>query len=156
MNKGTKIIITTIQKFPYIIDKLGTLKDKNYAIIIDEAHSSTSGKNMAALTTSLTLEEAQKLDEEAEANETDAEEKLLQKLLVLVNNQTLAFAFTATPKGSTLKMFGTEDAEGKPQPFHIYSMKQAIQEGFILDVLRNYVTYKTYFRIAKNRRRPRV
>ena len=103
LNKGTKIIITTIQKFPYIIDKLGTLKDKNYAIIIDEAHSSTSGKNMAALTTSLTLEEAQKLDEEAEANETDAEEKLLQKLLVLVNNQTLAFAFTATPKGSTLK-----------------------------------------------------
>ena len=96
LNKGTKIIITTIQKFPYIIDKLGTLKDKNYAIIIDEAHSSTSGKNMAALTTSLTLEEAQKLDEEAEANETDAEEKLLQKLLVLVNNQTLAFAFTAT------------------------------------------------------------
>ena len=103
MNKGTKIIITTIQKFPYIIDKLGTLKDKNYAIIIDEAHSSTSGKNMAALTTSLTLEEAQKLDEEAEANETDAEEKLLQKLLVLVNNQTLAFCIYSYAKRQHIK-----------------------------------------------------
>ncbi|EEK76916.1 Type III restriction protein res subunit [Bacillus cereus R309803] len=150
LNKGTKIIITTIQKFPYIIDKLGTLKDKNYAIIIDEAHSSTSGKNMAALTTSLTLEEAQKLDEEAEANETDAEEKIIAEITRVGKQQNISFfAFTATPKGSTLKMFGTEDAEGKPHPFHIYSMKQAIQEGFILDVLRNYVTYKTYFRIAK-------
>ncbi|MGM0878879.1 MAG: type I restriction endonuclease subunit R [Bacillota bacterium] len=150
LNKGTKIIITTIQKFPYILDKLGTLKNKNFAIIIDEAHSSTSGKNMAALTTSLTLEEAQKLDEEAEANETNPEEKILDEITRVGKQPNISFfAFTATPKGSTLKMFGTEDAEGKPHPFHLYSMKQAIQERFILDVLKNYVTYKTYFRVAK-------
>jgi type I restriction enzyme, R subunit len=150
LNKGTKIIITTIQKFPYILDKLGTLKNKNFAIIIDEAHSSTSGKNMAALTTSLTLEEAQKLDEEAEANETDAEEKILDEITRVGKQPNISFfAFTATPKGSTLKMFGTEDAEGRPRPFHLYSMKQAIQEGFILDILKNYVTYKAYYRVAK-------
>ncbi|MGG1659267.1 type I restriction endonuclease subunit R [Brevibacillus sp. NRS-1366] len=150
LNKGTKIIITTIQKFPYILDKLSTLKEKSYAIIIDEAHSSTSGKNMAALTTSLTLEEAQKLDEESEANETDTEEKILAEITRVGKQPNISFfAFTATPKGSTLKMFGTEDEGGKPRPFHLYSMKQAIQEEFILDVLKNYVTYKTYFRIAK-------
>lgn len=150
LNKGTKIIITTIQKFPYILDKLGTLKDKNYGIIIDEAHSSTSGKNMAALTTSLTLEEAQKLDEQAEANETDVEEKIIEEInRVGVQPNISFFAFTATPKGSTLKMFGTEDDQGKPHPFHLYSMKQAVQEGFILDVLKNYVTYKTYYKVAK-------
>ncbi|MBM7620168.1 type I restriction enzyme R subunit [Bacillus tianshenii] len=150
LNKGVKIIITTIQKFPYILDKLGTLKDKRYAIIIDEAHSSTSGKNMAALTTSLTLEEAQKLDEEAEANERDTEEKILDEINRVGKQSNISFfAFTATPKGSTLKMFGTEDAKGKPHPFHLYSMKQAIQEGFIIDVLKNYTTYKMYYRVAK-------
>jgi type I restriction enzyme, R subunit len=150
LNKGIKIIITTIQKFPYILDKLETLKHKNYAIIIDEAHSSTSGKNMAALTTSLTLEEAQKLDEEAEAKETDTDEKILAEITRVGKQPNVSFfAFTATPKGSTLKMFGTEDAKGESQPFHLYSMKQAIQERFILDVLNNYVTYKTYFRVAK-------
>ena len=150
LNKGTKIIITTIQKFPYILDKLSTLKDKNYAIIIDEAHSSTSGKNMAALTTSLTLEEAQKLDEEAEANETDTEEAIVDEITRIGKQTNISFfAFTATPKGSTLKMFGTEGEDGIPRPFHMYTMKQAIQEKFILDVLKNYVTYKTYFKIAK-------
>ena len=104
LNRGTKIIITTIQKFPYILDKLGTLKDKNYAIIIDEAHSSTSGKNMAALTTSLTLEEAQRLDEEVEANEIDTEEKILAEINRVGKQTNISFfAFTATPKGSTLK-----------------------------------------------------
>ncbi|WP_066061420.1 type I restriction endonuclease subunit R [Neobacillus soli] len=150
LNKGIKIIITTIQKFPYILDKLGTLKDKNYAIIIDEAHSSTSGKNMAALTTTLTLEEAQKLDEEAEENQIDADEKILDEINRVGKQSNISFfAFTATPKGSTLKMFGTEDAEGKPHPFHLYSMKQAIQEGFIIDILKNYVSYKTYYKVAK-------
>lgn len=149
LNKGTKIIITTIQKFPYILDKLGTL-NKHYAIIIDEAHSSTSGKNMAALTTSLTLEEAQRMDEEAEANELDTEDKILEDIQRIGKQANISFfAFTATPKGSTLKMFGTEDHEGKPRPFHLYSMKQAIQEGFILDVLKNYMTYKMYYRVAK-------
>ncbi|MGG3269860.1 DEAD/DEAH box helicase family protein [Priestia aryabhattai] len=149
LNKGTKIIITTIQKFPYILDKLGTL-NKHYAIIIDEAHSSTSGKNMAALTTSLTLEEAQRMDEEAEANELDTEDKILEDIQRIGKQANISFfAFTATPKGSTLKMFGTEDHEGKPRPFHLYSMKQAIQEGFIIDVLKNYMTYKLYYRVAK-------
>ena len=103
MNKGTKIIITTIQKFPYIIDKLGTLKDKNYAIIIDEAHSSTSGKNMAALTTSLTLEEAQKLDEEAEANETDAEEKIIAEITRVGKQPNISFCIYSYAKRQHIK-----------------------------------------------------
>ncbi|QHA90169.1 DEAD/DEAH box helicase family protein [Bacillus sp. N1-1] len=150
LNNGIKIIITTIQKFPYILDKLGTLRDKSYGIIIDEAHSSTSGKNMAALTTSLTLEEAQKMDAETEANERDTEDKIIDELSRVGKQPNVSFfAFTATPKGSTLKMFGSEDGKGKPRPFHLYSMKQAIEEGFIIDVLKNYVTYKTYYRVAK-------
>lgn len=149
LNKGTKIIITTIQKFPYILDKLKTLSDKNFAIVIDEAHSSTSGRNMGALTQSLTLEEAQKLDEDLE-DEKDLEDKIIDEIKSQgIQDNISFFAFTATPKGSTLKMFGRKDKSGKESEFHLYSMKQAIQEGFILDVLKKYTTYKTYYRVSK-------
>ncbi|MCD5324452.1 MULTISPECIES: type I restriction endonuclease subunit R [Pontibacillus] len=150
LNNETKIIITTIQKFPYILDKLGTLKDKNYAIIIDEAHSSTSGKNMAALTTGLTLEEAAELDQNEEKNTRDTEDQIVEDIRRIGKQENISFfAFTATPKGSTLRMFGTEGEDGKPRPFHLYSMKQAIEEGFIMDVLQNYMTYNMYYRVAK-------
>ncbi|WP_408954775.1 type I restriction endonuclease subunit R [Natroniella sp. ANB-PHB2] len=150
LNKGTKIIISTIQKFPYILDKVAGTEDKNYAIVIDEAHSGSTGKNMLALKESLSLEEAAELDKKAEENTKDAEDKINEELAKIQNVDSISiFAFTATPKGSTLKLFGTPNQEGKPQAFHLYSMKQAIEEGFILDVLENYMTYKMYYKVNK-------
>lgn len=150
LNKGAKIIITTIQKFPFILDKVNDLRDRNYAIIIDEAHSSTTGKNIDALTYSLSLEEAERLDEEAEKNEKDTEDKILEDIeRVGIQKNISFFAFTATPKPSTSIKFGRKNKNGRPEPFHLYSMKQAIEEGFILDVLKNYTTYKRYYKIAK-------
>ncbi|MCK8825505.1 type I restriction endonuclease subunit R [Fuchsiella alkaliacetigena] len=150
LNKGTKIIISTIQKFSYILDKVAGTKDKNYAIVIDEAHSGSTGKNMLSLKESLSLEEASRLDRQAEENTKDAEDKINEELAKVQDVQSISiFAFTATPKGSTLKLFGTTNQEGDPQAFHIYSMKQAIEEGFILDVLENYMTYKMYYKVNK-------
>lgn len=138
---NTKIIATTIQKFPYIVDELKNLKEKNFAIIIDEAHSSTSGKNMQAINKSLGSG-----DEDYE--ETDdiitAEIKKSRK-----QNNVSMFAFTATPKPTTLRMFGRLNKYGQYEAFHLYSMKQAIEEGFILDVLANYTTYNTMYRVNK-------
>jgi type I restriction enzyme R subunit len=150
INKGTKIIISTIQKFPYILDEVAGTEEKNYAIVIDEAHSGSTGKNMLALKESLSLEEAAELDQRAEENTKDAEDKINEELAKVQNVDSISiFAFTATPKGSTLKLFGTTNQEGKPQAFHLYSMKQAIDEEFILDVLQNYMTYKMYYKVNK-------
>ncbi len=150
ITNGTKIIITTIQKFPYILDKVSDTKDKKYAIIIDEAHSSTAGKNMLSLKESLSLEEAAEQDEIISENIPDVEDKINEKLSQIQDMSTLSiFGFTATPKQTTLKLFGTKNKEGQFEPFHVYSMKQAIEEGFILDVLTNYTPYSTYFKINK-------
>jgi type I restriction enzyme R subunit len=150
IEKGTKIIISTIQKFPYILEKLSGTKGKKYAIVIDEAHSSTSGKNIMALKESLSLEEAAQIASKEEAQEIDAEDKINMELERFVDNSNISFfAFTATPKGTTLKLFGKQGDDGKYYPFHIYSMKQAIEEGFILDVLKNYMTYKMYYSVNK-------
>jgi len=150
LEKGTKIIISTIQKFPYILDKISGTKGKKYAIVIDEAHSSTSGRNIMALKESLTLEEAAEIASKEEAEEIDTEDKINMELEKFVDNSNVSFfAFTATPKGTTLRLFGTQREDGKYYPFHIYSMKQAIEEGFILDVLKNYMTYKMYYNVNK-------
>lgn len=150
IENGTKIIISTIQKFPFILDKLSGTKDKKYAIVIDEAHSSTSGRNIMALKESLSLEEAAEIASKEEAEEVDAEDKINKELERFVDNSTISFfAFTATPKGTTLRLFGSQEQDGKYYPFHIYSMKQAIEEGFILDVLKNYMTYKMYYNVNK-------
>ena len=149
IDKGTKIIISTIQKFPFILDKLAGTKGKKYAIVIDEAHSSTSGRNIMALKESLTQEEALEVASNEEADELDAEDKINMELEKFVDNSNVSFfAFTATPKATTLRLFGTE-REGKYYPYHLYSMRQAIQEGFILDVLKNYMTYKMYYNVNK-------
>lgn len=150
IEKGTKIIISTIQKFPFILDKLAGTKGKRYAIVIDEAHSSTSGRNIMALKESLTQEEALEAASEAEAEEVDTEDKINMELEKFVDNSNVSFfAFTATPKATTLRLFGTQGEDGKYYPYHVYSMKQAIQEGFILDVLQNYMTYKMYYNVNK-------
>lgn len=138
---NTKIIGTTIQKFPYIVDSVKGLKDKRFAVIIDEAHSSTAGKNMAAIT--MTLGNGAEIS-------YDAEDMIVDEISKNGKQPNVSmFAFTATPKPTTLQLFGRENAYGQKSAFHLYSMKQAIEEGFILDVLQNYVTYDTYFKLNK-------
>lgn len=150
LEKGTKIIISTIQKFPYILEKLSGTKGKNYAIVIDEAHSSTSGRSIMALKESLSLEEASELATKEEAEEVDSEDKINAELEKFADQDHISFfAFTATPKGTTLRLFGTQASDEKYYPFHVYSMRQAIQEGFILDVLKNYMTYKMFYNVNK-------
>lgn len=150
---GAKIIISTLQKFPFIIEKAGELGDRKYAVIIDEAHSSTSGETIGSLREALhaaSLEEAAQIEHEAEAKEYDPEEAILEEIRKRGIQPNISFfAFTATPKAKTLETFGTPGEDGLPKPFHVYSMRQAIEEGFILDVLQNYVTYETYFKIGK-------
>lgn len=145
LENGTKIIITTLQKFPFALDKIKELPNRKYAVIIDEAHSSQSGEAANAVRETL----GEKGDDEDHYNEV--EKTIQQKLLSQGKQNNLSFfAFTATPKKSTLEVFGTKvNYEAKPKPFHIYSMKQAIQEGFILDVLRNYTTYNVYYNVFK-------
>src|SRR5699024_1588990 len=148
LNGHTKIIVTTIQKFMYIKELVDNLREKKFALMIDEAHSSTSGSAMESV--SYNLSSFAIAAEEQEPYEVDnAEEKSLQDQIEeeiqrsgKPDNVSM-IAFTATPKYTTLQLFGTLNEEGKKTAFDLYSMKQAIEEGFILDVLDNYVTYKT-------------
>ncbi len=153
-----RIVVTTLQKFPFVLDKIAGLPARRYAVIVDEAHSSQTGEAAKALRLALGGTEEQELTaSEAEdagfiAEAVDPVEEALAKAVGARGRQANLsfFAFTATPKARTLEMFGTLDPEtGKYQPFHLYSMRQAIEEGFILDVLANYVTYQTYWRIEK-------
>ena len=154
INGGSRIIVTTLQKFPVIYSEVDNTKGKGFAIIVDEAHSSQTGSSAIKLKTALAdteaaLREYAELEGLAE-DEIDKQDKLVQEMIAHGKHKNLSFfAFTATPKGQTLEMFGTECEDGSFHPFHIYSMKQAIQEGFILDVLQNYMTYHTCFKIAK-------
>lgn len=136
---NTKIVVTTIQKFPHIVGNVKALKEKHFAVIIDEAHSSTAGKNMKAVTDVL-----------REGEEVDAEDILAKEVSKNGKPENVSvFAFTATPKPTTLKLFGRTNTKGRNEAFHLYSMKQAIEEGFILNVLENYTTYDTYFQLNK-------
>ena len=150
---GTGIIITTLQKFPVIYKEVNS-GNKRFAIIVDEAHSSQTGSAAKKLKRALAdtekiLEEYAELENAEELTRKDDEDKLLDELAAQGIHDNLSFfAFTATPKDKTLNMFGWKDENGKYHP-HIYSMRQAIEEGFILDVLKNYMTYKMYFKIAK-------
>lgn len=152
ISTGSNIIITTLQKFPFILDKIGEIPARKYAVIIDEAHSSQGGeatKKMKEVLSAKSLEDAEK-DEAYTGLEEDAEDEIRKSMLARGKQTNLSFfAFTATPKPKTIEVFGTKSSNGKPQPFHLYSMKQAIEEGFILDVLKNYTTYKTYFKLSK-------
>ena len=144
---NTKIIATTIQKFPYIVDEVSDLKDKKFAVIIDEAHSSTAGKNMLAISESLG-------SSSNEYNFSDNTDDLITQKIKLHGKplNVSFFAFTATPKSTTLQLFGTDTLENgkfEKKAFHLYSMKQAIEEHFILDVLTNYITYDTFYTLNK-------
>ncbi|MVO09892.1 DEAD/DEAH box helicase [Flavobacterium sp. TP390] len=150
---GTNIIITTLQKFPFIIDKVKELPDRKYAVIIDEAHSSQGGEASKKLKEVLALKslEESEQDEQDDFTTEDLIREEIEKSAEARGKQTNIsfFAFTATPKYKTLQVFGDKDEEGKPQPFHLYAMRQAIEEGFILDVLKNYTTYELYFKLTK-------
>lgn len=143
LENGKKIIISTIQKFPFIVEGISDLSDKKFAIIIDEAHSSQSGTAHQKMNEAMGKKE---FDDNMDAQDMVLE---IMKSRKLKNNASY-FAFTATPKNSTLEKFGTKQTDGSFAPFHLYSMKQAIEEGFILDVLSNYTTYKSYYEIVKS------
>ena len=152
---GAGIIITTLQKFPVIYKEVNS-GNKRFAVIVDEAHSSQTGDAARKLKRALAdteeiLREYAELEGREEEKRKDDEDRLLDELAAQGMHENLSFfAFTATPKGKTLNMFGWKDSKGSWHPFHIYSMRQAIEEGFILDVLKNYMTYKMYYKIVKN------
>lgn len=149
ISSGSHIIITTLQKFPFVLEKVGKLPERKYAVIIDEAHSSQSGeahKKMKAVLSSENVE-----TEENENSDYDAEDNINEQVEKSAKargqqKNISFFAFTATPKYKTLEVFKFDKAE----PFHLYSMRQAIEEGFILDVLQNYTTYELYFKLSKS------
>lgn len=144
LEQGKKIIITTIQKFPFIVDGIADLSDKRFAVIIDEAHSSQSGTAAGKMNQAMGLGQS-------EEDEEDAQDKILKAMQARKMKGNASYlAFTATPKNATLERFGTKQDDGTFKPFHLYSMKQAIEEGFILDVLANYTTYKSYYEIEKS------
>lgn len=143
LEAGKKLIITTVDKFSYVVEDIQSLKSKRFAIIIDEAHSSQSGSKAAKMSAALSKDA------------TKAEETTEDKILRIIEEQKLCqnasyYAFTATPKNKTLELFGWQNSQdSKFYPHHLYSMKQAIEEGFILDVLQNYTTYNSYYQLQK-------
>lgn len=143
LEAGKKVIITTVQKFPRIVEGMEALTDRLFAVIIDEAHSSQSGTS------------ADSLNEAIGGEDAEAPEDIQDKILAAMAGRKMSknasyFAFTATPKPATLEKFGRQGADGKFYPFHLYSMKQAIEEKFILDVLEKYTTYKSYYEVQKS------
>lgn len=160
---GVKIIISTLQKFPFVdVSKVATA-GKRFAIIVDEAHSSQTGEASEKLKQILAdtvtagkdseedlLERYAAAEAQVEAEQLEIDEQIAEELRTQGRQKNLSFfAFTATPKQKTLEIFGTPVLDATPRPFHVYSMRQAIEEGFILDVLQNYTTYQTYFQIGK-------
>jgi type I restriction enzyme R subunit len=151
LSSGSNIFVTTLQKFPFVMKAIGKLPKRKYAIILDEAHSSQTGTNARKMRQVLavkTVEEAEAVVEQEELD--DVEEELMNDIESSKNLKNVSFfAFTATPKNKTLELFGTCGEDGEFRPYHLYSMKQAIEEGFILDVLKYYLDLDTYFKLVK-------
>ena len=143
LEKGKDIIITTIQKFPFVSEVISELKGHTFGVVIDEVHSSQTGETSKHLKKSLSVNE----DEEGEL---DYEEVIRKEIESRGKQEHISFfGFTGTPKNKTLELFGRRNEDGHYVPFHSYSMKQSIQEGFTLDVLQNYTTYKRYFKVLQ-------
>ena len=151
LESGKQIIVSTLQKFPFIVEEIGKLSGSRFAVIVDEAHSSQSGemsKSLKQVLAAGTLEEAEAA--EAGVDDMDMEDRIAAEMRVRGPLPNVSFfAFTATPKARTLELFGSRQPDGSYEPFSLYAMRQAIEEGFILDVLQNYTTYKTYFHLLK-------
>lgn len=146
-------IVATLQKFPFIAREISELSGQRFALIVDEAHSSQSGetsKSLKAVLSSQTLQEAETADTEWEKPDEEVESRILADIARRGPQPNIStFAFTATPKPKILELFGTRQAAGTFVPFHIYSMRQAIEEGFILDTLAHYTTYRSYWKLCK-------
>jgi len=149
LESGKKIIITTIFKFPFILDEISEMADKKFAILIDEAHSSQGGSVSDDMNKALGVKDDSDDDDSEESSE-DTQDKIIKAIEARkMQGHVSYFGFTATPKDSTLEKFGIKQSDGSFEPFDLYSMKQAIQEGFILDVIANYTTFKSYYQIQK-------
>ena len=153
LEAGRTIIVTTLQKFPVIAEQIGELPGQRFAVIVDEAHSSQSGestKSLKAVLKAGSLEEAEREEAGAQTPEEELDDQVLDEIRSRGRLPNLStFAFTATPKPKTLELFGLKRPDGRFESFHRYSMRQAIDEGFILDVLASYATYKAYWRLLK-------
>jgi type I restriction enzyme R subunit len=151
LKNGKKIIVCTIQTFPFAlkaVQELSSTEGKTFAVIADEAHSSQTGEAASKLKQILSAEELAELQD---GGEIGTEDLLAVQMAARAGTDGLTYvAFTATPKSKTMELFGRPGADGLPQPFHVYSMRQAIEEGFILDVLKNYTTYKLAFKLAND------
>ncbi len=145
-----QIIVTTLWKFAFVVEELSKLPDRRYALLIDEAHSSQGGEGAAEMRRVLGRNQDSGTDELPEEDARDFVDTLVERAAVARGRQDnlSLFAFTATPKPKTLEVFGTPTSEGHKGPFHLYSMRQAVDEGFIVDVLRSYTTYATYYKVA--------
>ena len=151
LEQGKDIVVTTLQKFPVISEDMGTLEGQRFAVVIDEAHSSQSGESARALTKTLTRAAGARGEEDEDEEEPDLEDVVAAEVRARGKQTHISyFAFTATPKDKTLELFGRKNEDGEFEPFHTYTMRQAIEEGFILDVLKNYTTFKRYFKLVKS------
>ena len=148
---GKDIIISTIQKFSVIAAEIGRLKSKTFAVIVDEAHSSQSGESARNLRLSLSQEIESGVTEDDPDEVSDIDARIIEEMEGRrMQDHISYFAFTGTPKNKTLELFGRQDEDGRFVPFHVYSMRQSISEGFTLDVLQNYTTFKRYFQLVKS------
>ena len=150
LQEGKTVIVTTLQKFPVIADEIQELPGKRFAVIVDEAHSSQSGESMRSLKQVLSVDSLEEAEKEEGGEVEDLEDRIIAEMKKRGRQPNVTtFAFTATPKTKTLELFGTPATDGTFHPFSLYSMRQAIEENFILDVLENYTTYKAYWRLLK-------
>lgn len=150
LEDGKTIIVTTLQKFPVIVDEISELPGGRFAVIIDEAHSSQTGESTRKLNAVLAAGNLEEAEQEDSVEEEDLEDRIVAEMKKRGQLPHVSyFAFTATPKPKTLELFGSRQSDGRYAPFSLYTMRQAIEEGFILDVLENYTTYKAYWRLLK-------
>ena len=151
LESGKDIIVSTIQKFSVIAEEIGKLKSKTFAVIVDEAHSSQSGESARNLRASLSKEIAETAEEDDPDTVSDIDARILEQMEQRrMQDHISYFAFSGTPKNKTLELFGRKDAKGTFIPFHVYPMRQSISEGFTLDVLQNYTTFRRYFELVKS------
>ncbi|MCS4038725.1 type I restriction endonuclease subunit R [Salinibacter ruber] len=147
---GKRIVVVTLQTFPHVAEAIREQGQRDFAVIIDEAHSSQTGEYRKHLNDTLSASSLKEAEEEDETEDADLEDKIMAEIEKRGHQPNVSnFAFTATPKSKTLELFGEEQPGGGYEPFDVYSMRQAIDEGFILDVLQNYTTYNDYFRLLK-------
>ena len=150
LEDGKTIIVTTLQKFPVIQNQIGELAGKRFAVIVDEAHSSQSGESTKSLKSVLAVGSLEEAEAAEGGEEDDTEDRIVAEMKKRGRQKNIStFAFTATPKPKTMELFGIKCPDGTYEPFSLYTMRQAIEEGFILDVLEHYATHKSYFNLLK-------